>query len=269
MSDLFSYSSGVYSPSASATLIGRHAVSLVGWGTDNGVPYWICQNSWGPSWGEQGFFRIVRGADVSGIESSTGLVVVKPLIEPLCPAAQCSFASTTLSDCSCKCPSGRSGPMCQDCTLNCRNGGASVDSCTRCECPMGAWGGDPQCNSGFRVSSLASCGQDPPSSITVQYSFPGAAIAPTQTSFVGIFSLDETNPLHSVASVPVCGSTYPSYNPSANGGLCPSRGSFQLSRPTAPGQYKIVVVPFSPMDSNGLQGCAPSPPAQAPVSPDP
>jgi hypothetical protein len=78
---------------------------------------------------------------------------------------------------------------------------------------------------------------------------------------VGIFSLDETNPLHSVASVPVCGSTYPSYNPSANGGLCPSRGSFQLSRPTAPGQYKIVVVPFSPMDSNGLQGCAPSPPA--------
>ncbi len=267
MNDLFSYSSSVYSPSASATLVARHAVSLVGWGEDGGVPYWICQNSWGPSWGEQGFFRIARGADVRGIESSSGLVVVKQLIKPLCPAAKCAYASTTLNDCSCKCPSGRTGPQCQDCTLNCRNGGAIVDSCTLCECPMGAWGGDPQCNSVFRVSSLASCGQDPRSSITIQYSFSDAASPPTQTSFVGVYPLDEADPLRKVTSALICGSTYPSYNPSANGGLCPSKGSFQLSRPTAPGQYKIAVAPFSPRDSKGLQGCAlTSSRRQAPVS---
>jgi cathepsin B len=254
MNDLFSYSSGVYSPSASATVVGRHAVSLIGWGEDNGVAYWICQNSWGATWGEQGFFRIARGADTCGIESSSGLAVVKPLIEPLCPTADCAYAAMTLRDCSCQCPSGLSGSQCQDCALSCGGGGAVVDSCTRCECPMGVWGGDPECNSGFQVSSLASCGQDPPSSVTVEYSFSGAASPPTQTSFVGVYSLDETSPVNSVASAPICGSTYPSYDPATNGGLCPSQGSFQLSRPTVPGQYKIVVAPFSPLDSNGLQG---------------
>ena len=39
-----------------------------------------------------------------------------------------------------------------------------------------------------------SCGQDPPSSITVEYSFSGAASPPTQTSFVGVYPVDETGP---------------------------------------------------------------------------
>eukprot|EP00929_Paragymnodinium_shiwhaense_P000517 TRINITY_DN10075_c0_g1_i1.p1 TRINITY_DN10075_c0_g1~~TRINITY_DN10075_c0_g1_i1.p1 ORF type:complete len:633 (+),score=164.68 TRINITY_DN10075_c0_g1_i1:86-1984(+) len=46
-----------------------HAVLLVGWGEDHGQKYWRLQNSWGPDWGEDGFFRIAMGVNEASIES--------------------------------------------------------------------------------------------------------------------------------------------------------------------------------------------------------
>jgi len=46
-----------------------HAVLLVGYGEESGKKYWILQNSWGPDWGEKGFFRMIRGENDSGVES--------------------------------------------------------------------------------------------------------------------------------------------------------------------------------------------------------
>eukprot|EP01012_Entosiphon_sulcatum_P067944 TRINITY_DN97856_c0_g1_i1.p1 TRINITY_DN97856_c0_g1~~TRINITY_DN97856_c0_g1_i1.p1 ORF type:complete len:112 (+),score=25.73 TRINITY_DN97856_c0_g1_i1:27-362(+) len=67
--DFFSYKSGVY-VHKSGGLAGGHAVKAVGWGTLNNVDYWLIANSWGPSWGENGFFMIKRGTDECGIEDN-------------------------------------------------------------------------------------------------------------------------------------------------------------------------------------------------------
>ena len=63
------YSSGVYQHETGKYL-GGHAVKMVGWGIDNGTPYWTCINSWNDEWGESGAFRILRGSDECGIESN-------------------------------------------------------------------------------------------------------------------------------------------------------------------------------------------------------
>jgi len=55
--DFMSYKSGIYHH-VSGEVAGGHAVKMIGWGNEGGVDYWICANSWGPEWGEKGFFRI-------------------------------------------------------------------------------------------------------------------------------------------------------------------------------------------------------------------
>ena len=54
-----SYSSGIIDgPWCGDTI--DHAVEIVGFGVENGTKYWTVRNSWGESWGENGYFRILR-----------------------------------------------------------------------------------------------------------------------------------------------------------------------------------------------------------------
>ena len=62
--DFMSYTSGIYEHSWGSQL-GGHAVKIVGWGNQDGTDYWIVANSWGASWGIDGFFWI--GTDQCGI----------------------------------------------------------------------------------------------------------------------------------------------------------------------------------------------------------
>lgn len=65
-----SYKTGVYQKHWYEFLPeGGHAVKIVGWGTDSGVDYWKVANSWDTTWGEDGYFRILRGKDQCGMET--------------------------------------------------------------------------------------------------------------------------------------------------------------------------------------------------------
>jgi len=66
-----SYKSGVYKKHFFEYLPeGGHAVKIVGWGVEAGTDYWLVANSWGPSWGIEGYFKIARGTNHCGIEES-------------------------------------------------------------------------------------------------------------------------------------------------------------------------------------------------------
>lgn len=74
--DFLSYKSGIYKH-VSGGILGGHAIKAVGWGVDKGTKYWIMANSWGTSWGEQGFFKIAFGE--CGIEQN---IVFAEAVEP-------------------------------------------------------------------------------------------------------------------------------------------------------------------------------------------
>ncbi|CAF0950136.1 unnamed protein product [Adineta steineri] len=56
------YESGVYNePTCLQTLLDLdHAVLLIGYGTEGDDNYWLVKNSWGTSWGEQGYIKMTR-----------------------------------------------------------------------------------------------------------------------------------------------------------------------------------------------------------------
>jgi C1A family cysteine protease len=78
-SDFFGYSSGVYER-ISDHVEGGHIVCMVGW--DDDLNCWICKNSWGADWGEDGWFRIRKGTNESDIEASVAWVAPLPAEYP-------------------------------------------------------------------------------------------------------------------------------------------------------------------------------------------
>jgi len=75
---LQTYTSGIIKPAAGdcSTTSLDHAINIVGYGTDAGTDYWIIRNSWGTTWGEKGYFRIIRGKGACGLNAGVSFPIV-------------------------------------------------------------------------------------------------------------------------------------------------------------------------------------------------
>lgn len=73
-SPFMSYSGGIFDIDDDCTKI-NHAVAVVGYG-ENCVDFWIVRNSWGASWGEYGYIRMVRNKNNQCEIASIALVAI-------------------------------------------------------------------------------------------------------------------------------------------------------------------------------------------------
>merc|ERR1712000_128792 len=75
-----SYRGGVLTSGCGQQL--DHGVTAVGYGTDNGTPYWKVKNSWGTSFGESGYIRIGRQGNVCGVTNDASYPTVSATPTP-------------------------------------------------------------------------------------------------------------------------------------------------------------------------------------------
>jgi C1A family cysteine protease len=99
------YESGVLKDSSCGTAL-DHGVLVVGYGTDSGTKYWKVKNSWGSTWGEEGYIRMEKdtgGSGMCGVASipsyPTGAKAVSSLSTelktPFERAIEAMYAATT------------------------------------------------------------------------------------------------------------------------------------------------------------------------------
>ena len=67
------YHSGVFTATCGTTL--DHGVLVVGYGTEEGENYYLVKNSWGTSWGDQGYIKLGRGPQYNDGQGQCGILL--------------------------------------------------------------------------------------------------------------------------------------------------------------------------------------------------
>lgn len=67
---LFDSKNDIYDWDGKGEVISGHAIEITGWGEENGIPYWQIKNSFGTEWGDNGYFKMIRGKNSCGIEEN-------------------------------------------------------------------------------------------------------------------------------------------------------------------------------------------------------
>jgi len=148
--DFSAYSTGVLTQTQTITGTDiNHAVTLVGWGTDanTNVNYWLVKNSWGPGWGESGYFRIRRGNNDLNFEVG-GFAFGTPIFGstggPTSCGTTCQNGGELKRDCSCLCNAPWTGTDCATCSRTCGTGGTLDSNTCTCSCSAGFYGEECQ-----------------------------------------------------------------------------------------------------------------------------
>lgn len=63
-------SDSIYEWDGKSKSLGGHAVEIVGWGERDKIKYWIIKNSFGEDWGDNGYFKMIRGTNNCLIEEN-------------------------------------------------------------------------------------------------------------------------------------------------------------------------------------------------------
>ncbi|KMZ71835.1 Cathepsin L-like cysteine proteinase [Zostera marina] len=73
------YKSGVFTSEncGSGSMDVNHAVLAVGYGVENGMPYWLIKNSWGPKWGMNGYFKMEMGKNMCGVATCASYPIIE------------------------------------------------------------------------------------------------------------------------------------------------------------------------------------------------